>query len=36
MGLVAQAGIAAFIAWLRDGGEQQPVTANVFGTAPVS
>src|SRR6476469_5775234 len=34
VGLVAQAGIAAFIAWLRDGGEQQPVTANVFGTAP--
>ena len=34
VGLVAQAGIAAFIAWLRDGGEQQPVTADVFGTAP--
>lgn len=34
VGLVAQAGIAAFISWLRDGGEQQPVTANVFGTAP--
>lgn len=34
VGLVAQAGIAAFVSWLRDGGEQQPVTANVFGTAP--
>ena len=34
VGLVAQAGIAAFIAWLREGGGQQPVTANVFGTAP--
>lgn len=34
VGLVAQAGIAAFIAWLRDGGDQTPVTADVFGTAP--
>ena len=34
VGLVAQAGIAAFIAWLRDGGDQAPVTADVFGTAP--
>jgi DNA-binding PucR family transcriptional regulator len=34
VGLVAQAGIAAFIAWLREGGEQTPVTADVFGTAP--
>jgi DNA-binding PucR family transcriptional regulator len=34
VGLVAQAGIAAFISWLREGGDQQPVTANVFGTAP--
>ncbi|WP_270887742.1 PucR family transcriptional regulator [Pedococcus sp. 5OH_020] len=34
VGLVAQAGIAAFIAWLRDGGDQMPVTADVFGTAP--
>ena len=34
VGLVAQAGIAAFVSWLRDGGGQQPVTANVFGTAP--
>ena len=34
VGLVAQAGIAAFIAWLRAGDEQIPVTADVFGTAP--
>lgn len=34
VGLVAQAGIAAFIAWLREGGVLQPVTADVFGTAP--
>ncbi len=35
VGLVAHAGIAAFIAWLRDGGDSgQPVTADVFGTAP--
>jgi DNA-binding PucR family transcriptional regulator len=34
VGLVAQAGIAAFIAWLRHGGDQAPVTADVFGTAP--
>ncbi len=34
VGLVAQAGIAAFIAWLRDGGDRIPVTADVFGTAP--
>ncbi|WP_230209144.1 CdaR family transcriptional regulator [Nostocoides sp. HKS02] len=34
VGLVAQAGIAAFIAWLRAGGDQVPVTADVFGTAP--
>ena len=34
VGLVAQAGIAAFIAWLREGGENTPVTADVFGTAP--
>ncbi|HEX5428496.1 MAG TPA: PucR family transcriptional regulator, partial [Pedococcus sp.] len=34
VGLVAQAGIAAFIAWLREGGDQAPVTADVFGTAP--
>ncbi len=34
VGLVAQAGIAAFIAWLRFEGEDQPVTANIFGTAP--
>jgi DNA-binding PucR family transcriptional regulator len=34
VGLVAQAGIGAFIAWLRAGGDQVPVTADVFGTAP--
>jgi DNA-binding PucR family transcriptional regulator len=34
VGLVAQAGIAAFIAWLGAGGDQTPVTADVFGTAP--
>lgn len=34
VGLVAQAGIAAFIAWLREGGELQTGTADVFGTAP--
>jgi DNA-binding PucR family transcriptional regulator len=34
VGLVAQAGIAAFITWLREGGDQIPVTADVFGTAP--
>jgi DNA-binding PucR family transcriptional regulator len=34
VGLVAQAGIAAFIAWLREGGDHIPVTADVFGTAP--
>jgi PucR C-terminal helix-turn-helix domain/GGDEF-like domain len=31
--LVAQAGIAAFIAWYRDPGET-PLSVNVFGTAP--
>ncbi len=34
VGLVAQAGIGAFIAWLRSQGDEQPITANVFGTAP--
>jgi hypothetical protein len=34
VGLVAQAGIAAFIAWLRDPGAHPQVTADVFGTAP--
>jgi DNA-binding PucR family transcriptional regulator len=34
VGLVAQAGIAAFIAWLGPDGHRRPVTANVFGTAP--
>ena len=35
VGLVAQAGIAAFIAWLgAEGDDEPPVTADVFGTAP--
>ena len=34
VGLVAQAGIAAFIAWLRDPRAHPQVTADVFGTAP--
>ncbi len=32
--LVAQAGIAAFIAWYQDPGNAPQVTADVFGTAP--
>ena len=35
VGLVAQAGIAAFIAWLgAEGEDEPPVTADVFATAP--
>src|SRR6185295_15441133 len=34
VGLVAQAGIAAFIAWYRDPSETPQVSADVFGTAP--
>jgi len=34
VGLVAQAGIAAFIAWYRDPGETPQVSIDVFGTAP--
>lgn len=34
VGLVAQAGIAAFIAWYRDPGKTPHISANVFGTAP--
>jgi hypothetical protein len=36
VGLVAQAGLAAFVAWLASDGEQvrPAVTADVFGTAP--
>lgn len=34
VGLVAQAGIAAFIAWYRDPGGDLEITADVFGTAP--
>lgn len=31
---MAQAGIGAFLAWLRSDGTSQPTTATVFGTAP--
>ena len=34
VGLVAQAGIAAFIAWYRDMHETPQLSVNVFGTAP--
>ena len=34
VGLVAQAGIAAFIEWFRDPGPDLAITADVFGTAP--
>src|SRR5207247_4129476 len=34
VGLVAQAGIAAFIEWFRDPGPSLEITADVFGTAP--
>ncbi|MFZ1287907.1 MAG: PucR family transcriptional regulator, partial [Candidatus Phosphoribacter sp.] len=34
VGLVAQAGIAAFVGWLADEDGTTPVTAEVFGTAP--
>jgi len=34
VGLVAQAGIAAFIAWCRDQSGTPQITADVFGTAP--
>ena len=39
IGLVAQAGVAAFVAWVRDTGGRgrgpdQQVTANIFGSAP--
>jgi PucR C-terminal helix-turn-helix domain/GGDEF-like domain len=34
VGLVAQAGIAAFIKWLREPGPDLTVTADVFATAP--
>src|SRR5512133_3569908 len=32
--LVAQAGIAAFVEWLRDPRTQHAISADVFGTAP--
>lgn len=34
VGLVAQAGIHGFLAWYRQGEDSQPVTADIFGTAP--
>ena len=34
VGLVAQAGIAAFLAWFRQPGGQLAISADVFGTAP--
>ncbi|MGN6687077.1 MAG: PucR family transcriptional regulator [Actinomycetales bacterium] len=34
VGLVAQAGIAAFVAWFRDPTQSPTITADVFGTAP--
>ena len=34
VGLVAQAGIAAFVDWYRNPGDEPTVTADVFGTAP--
>jgi len=34
VGLVAQAGIAAFIAWYRDPSDTPQVSVDVFGTAP--
>src|ERR1700709_1437160 len=33
-GLVAQAGIGAFLTWFRDPGGVLEITADVFGTAP--
>jgi DNA-binding PucR family transcriptional regulator len=34
VGLVAQAGIASFIRWLRSGGVESALTVDIFGTAP--
>src|SRR5664279_2109569 len=34
VGLVAQAGIAAFIAWVQDPSETPQLSVDVFGTAP--
>lgn len=34
VGLVAQAGIAAFIAWYRDPSDNPQISVDVFGTAP--
>jgi len=34
VGLIAQAGIAAFIAWYKDPEHRPGITADVFGTAP--
>ncbi len=35
VGLVAQAGIAAFVEWFREPGRPPAITADVFGTAPL-
>ncbi|MGL4172621.1 MAG: PucR family transcriptional regulator [Actinomycetota bacterium] len=34
VGLVAQAGIAAFLAWFRQASDVRTLTADIFGTAP--
>jgi DNA-binding PucR family transcriptional regulator len=34
LGLVAQAGIAAFVDWIRHSGRSRPAVTEVFGTAP--
>lgn len=34
VGLVAHAGITAFVTWFRDPGESPTITSDVFGTAP--
>jgi len=34
VGLIAQAGIAAFVAWYREPDARHTISANVFGTAP--
>ena len=34
VGLIAQAGIASFIRWLRSGGVEATTTIDIFGTAP--
>ncbi|HRW18336.1 MAG TPA: helix-turn-helix domain-containing protein [Dermatophilaceae bacterium] len=34
IGLIAQAGVAAFVGWLADPDPEQPLTADIFATAP--